>query len=160
MEFTSRWQLFDPHATLYIRKDQLIELLKKVPEPFGFPEHIRKDQYALGNAVLSLGLPHYAGNYACYTDVATAMAKDMLHRSRGYQIEDLTLPDQHKQLVKFLTRFSVGHTSKMRTGFTTEHVYAAKLIMETYRVLRYRENLINTAGDSANNNSNNGEEKV
>ena len=55
---------------------------------------------------------------------------------------------------------SEGHTSKMRTGFTTEHVYAAKLIMETYRVLRYRENLINTAGDSANNNSNNGEEKV
>ena len=66
----------------------------------------------------------------------------MLHNINGYQIEDLTLPDQHAQLVKFLTRFSVGHTSKMRTGYTTEHVYAAKVILDTYRVLRYREHII------------------
>ncbi len=141
-DFMMYWIKFDRHATLFIRNDQLQELLKVVKEPFGFPKEIRHNEHEMKLAIQSLGLPHYAGNYACYTDVATALAKRMLHNRNGYQIEDLTLPDQHVQLVKFLTRFSVGHTSKMRTGYTTEHVYAAKVIMDNYRVLRYREHIV------------------
>ena len=151
--FIHKWQKYDPHATLYVRKDQLKNVLREVPLPLGFPPEVVADKRAMNEAVLGLGLPHYAGNYACYTDVATALTKNMIHREKGFQIEDLTLPDQHNQLVQFLTRFSVGHTSKMRTGFTTEHAYAGKVIMESYRVLRYRETLLAAVGRDCDGNT-------
>ena len=156
--FYAIWETYDPHATQYIKLENLPDFIENLEAPLGIPK-------PNGMAIVAFNLPIVEGDRVHCLDVLTELVKKVLHKPEAEDPKKISEQTKHadetlKQQIQDKYKAAFPHRQNAKIISTTmqrkKEDVAAKTLQRAWRKHKMKKNILRIRELALETRSNNG----